>query len=60
MKERLGKLLEELSLLDGLPGHEQIDLEEKRTPPPELRGCAKTTYQSMAKLFQLKLIGFVR
>src|SRR3974377_812582 len=23
MKERLGKLLEELSLLDGLPGHEQ-------------------------------------
>jgi putative aminopeptidase FrvX len=23
VKERLGKLLEELSLLDGLPGHEQ-------------------------------------
>ena len=35
MKERLGKLVEELSLLDGLPGHEQAVtryLRDKWTP----------------------------
>jgi hypothetical protein len=34
-------------------------LNEVKDELRDLRGCAKITYQSMAKLSQLKLIGFV-